>query len=74
MKSDVSKYVFKEKDESNIFFIDTEDYTEANDHLQGYEDGDIVKWTWNNTQYIGTLRPYGSTQTGIFIIRDAKTL
>lgn len=74
MKSDVTKYVFKEQEESNIFFVDVEDYTEARDHLRDYEDGDVVKWVWENNQYLGTLRAYGGTQTGIYIIKDAKII
>ena len=74
MSSDLSKYVYKEDENSNTFFIDTEDYTDNCQHLQGYEDGDVVKWSWNNVRYMGTLRCYGNNNNGIFVINDAKSL
>jgi len=74
MKSDISKHVFKENENSNTFFVDTEDYSDNGDHLSGYEDGDIVRWVWEECKYIGTLRLYGGSGNGIFIIKDAKTL
>lgn len=74
MNSDITKYVYKENENSSIFFVDTEDYTESGQHLQGYEDGDVVKWTWENCRYYGTLRSYGNSNNGIYIISDAKKL
>jgi hypothetical protein len=74
MKSDLSKYIFKENDKNNVFFVDIEDYSEQGEHLCGYEDGDIVRWTWEEQNYIGTLRTYGGTTTGIFVIKDAKKI
>lgn len=74
MSSDITKYVYKEDENSNIFFVDTEDYTECGQHLQGYEDGDIVRWSWENIKFYGTLRPYGNVSNGIYIISDAKKI
>jgi hypothetical protein len=74
MSSDITKYVYKENENNSIFFVDTEDYTENGQHLQGYEDGDVVKWTWESNRYYGTLRNYGNSNNGIFIISDAKKI
>jgi hypothetical protein len=74
MKSDISKYIFKESEDNNVFFVDVEDYSESGEHLHGYEDGDIVRWIWGEQKYMGTLRTYGGTTTGIFVIKDAKII
>jgi hypothetical protein len=74
MSGDITKHIYKEDEDSNIFFVDTEDYTESGQHLQGYESGDVVKWSWKSSRYYGTLRTYGSTNIGIFIIPDAKRI
>lgn len=71
MSSDITQYVYKENDESSVFFVDTEDYTNSGQHLQGYEDGDMVKWRWQGARYSGTLR---NLTGGLFIVNDAKKL
>ena len=73
MSDDISKHIYKEEN-SEAFFVDTEDYTEGTHHLQGYEDGDMVKWNWEGARYIGTLRQYGNLNAGVFIITDAKII
>jgi hypothetical protein len=73
MSEEISKHVYKDT-VSEAFFVDIEDYTENGYRLQGYEDGDIVKWEWEGIRYIGTLRHYGCSTNGIFIIKDAKKL
>jgi len=73
MNLDISKFVYREEN-SDAFFVDTEDYTEESQHLQGYEDGDMVKWMWDNEKYFGTLRNYGTVNSGVFVIFDAKKL
>ena len=74
MSSDITKYIYKENEDSNTFFVDIEDYTESGHHLQGYEDGDIVRWVWNGVKLYGTLRCYGNVNNGIYIISDAKKI
>jgi len=74
ISSDLTKYVYKENEDSNVFFIDIEDYTGNSSHLQGYCEGDTVKWVWERIKYIGTLRNWGSMNSGIFIITDAEKL
>ena len=74
MSGDITKHIYKEEESSNTFFVDTEDYSDNGQHLQGYESGDVVKWSWEGSKYYGTLRPYGSTNIGIFIIPDAKKI
>lgn len=73
MSDDISKYIYKDEN-SETFFVDTEDYADGTQHLQGYEDGDMVKWRWEGIKYIGTLRQYGNLNAGVFTITDAKAI
>lgn len=73
MSDDISKYIYKDEN-SDTFFVDTEDYSDNSQHLQGYEDGDMVKWYWEGSKYIGTLRQYGNSNAGVFTITDAKLI
>ena len=73
MSDDISKYIYKDES-SNIFFVDTEDYATGTQHLQGYEEGDMIKWHWEGVKYLGTLRHYGNSNAGMFVITDVKVI
>lgn len=65
--SDLSKHVYTE---GNNFYFDAEVYTEDGpvEHLD-YEDGDMIKWTWENQKMAGVLREE-NPKLGLFIIEN----
>ena len=51
----LSNFIFKDQ---NKFYFDPENYSgDTNDyHHLTFEDGDIIKWSWEGTKMYGTLR------------------
>jgi hypothetical protein len=51
----LSNFIFKDQDK---FYFDPENYTndENQYHHLTFEDGDMIKWTWEGTKMYGTLR------------------
>lgn len=69
--SDLTEFVYKIED---TFYFDSENYAENGSQLSiQYEDGDMIKWTWENQKMIGTIRQEGF-DLGLFSIEDAKPL
>jgi hypothetical protein len=69
--TNISAYVYKDGDK---FYFDSENYS---DNIQtslslNYEDGDMVKWDWENEQMIGILREEGKN-LGLFVIENVST-
>jgi hypothetical protein len=69
--TNISDYVYKDGDS---FYFDSENYTDnVNKTLSiDYEDGDMVKWVWENKKMMGTLREEGHN-LGLFAIVDVTT-
>ena len=70
--TNISAYVYKDGDK---FYFDSENYTDnvhANLSIK-YEDGDMVKWTWENQKMTGILREEG-TNLGLFAIEDVSVI
>jgi hypothetical protein len=66
--TNISDYVYKDGDN---FYFDSENYTD-NVHKNltiDYEDGDMVKWVWENKKMMGILREEGRN-LGLFAIVD----
>lgn len=66
--TNISAYVYKDGDK---FYFDSENYT---DNLSttlsiDYEDGDMVKWIWENKKMMGVLREEGRN-LGLFVIEE----
>jgi hypothetical protein len=63
--TNITPYVYKD---GNQFYFDTENYDEKQQILSiKYEDGDMVKWIWENKKMTGILRETGYN-LGLFII------
>lgn len=65
--SNLSAYVYKDGDK---FYFDSENYTDKIQSLSiDYEDGDMVKWFWENKKMTGILREKGHN-LGLFVIEN----
>jgi hypothetical protein len=63
--TNISAYVYKDGDR---FYFDSENYDGREQLLSiKYEDGDMVKWDWENKRMTGTLRENGYN-LGLFVI------
>ena len=68
---DLSIYISKDGD---TFYFDTENYSEEDSHNSiDYEDGDRIKWTWEEKRMIGTIRET-TKGLGLFTIEQVSTL
>ena len=70
--TNISDYVYKDGD---IFYFDSENYTD-NIHKTltlDYEDGDMVKWVWENKKMTGILREAGHN-LGLFMVTQVNIL
>jgi len=69
--SDAAQHIYVEKGE---FFFDSEIYTEYGPIKTSidYEDGDMIKWTWEGKTMTGTLRCKNSN-LGLFVIENIAT-
>jgi len=70
--TDISAYIYKDGDK---FYFDPVNYTnDINKNLSiGYEDGDMVKWVWENNKLTGILREEG-VGVNLFVIKNVKTI
>ena len=69
--SDLTGFVYKVGEK---FYFDSENYTEEGCQLSiQYEDGDMIKWTWENKKMLGTIRQEGY-DLGLFSIEGATLL
>jgi hypothetical protein len=67
--SDITKYITKE---ITGFYADFEDYETSKVNEEGYEDGDIVFWVWENKKYRGVLRDHGQENEGMFELENVR--
>jgi hypothetical protein len=71
--NDITKFVYKESDSSNIFYADFENYETGIVNTQEFESGDMVLFTWNDKKYRGVLRQCNYNQEdGLFEITNVK--
>jgi hypothetical protein len=69
--SDLTGFVYKI---GEVFYFDSENYIDEGRQLTiQYEDGDMIKWTWENQKMIGTIRQEGY-DLGLFSIENVKPL
>lgn len=71
--SSITKWVYKDGDS---FYFDPENYENDNsltDCSLEYEDGDSVKWFWEDKKMFGTLRAFNA-QGNLFVIKDVVEL
>jgi len=65
--SDATAHIYME---GNKFYFDSEIYTEDGPKKTlDYEDGDMIKWTWEGKKMTGTLRGK-NTDLGLFSIEN----
>lgn len=66
--TDISAFVYKDGDK---FYFDPENYSgDTNKSLSiDYEDGDMIKWFWENQKMTGVLREEGHN-VKLFVIRN----
>ena len=65
--SDASAHVYKDGDK---FYFDSENYNDSKALLSiQYEDGDMIKWTWEGKKMLGVLREQG-TNLGLYSIEN----
>jgi hypothetical protein len=69
--SDLSYYVYLDGDH---FYFDSENYNEGEVQLTiKYEDGDMIKWSWEGKKMTGVIREEGYN-LGLFKIENVKTI
>lgn len=68
--TNISAFVYKDGEE---FYFDPENYSENIEAglSVNYEDGDLVKWTWEGQTLLGTLREVGR-DLGLFAIENVS--
>lgn len=68
--TDVTPYIYKD---GNKFYFDPENYTgDASKALSiTYEDGDMIKWTWEDQTMVGILREENSS-LNLFVIENVN--
>ena len=69
--TNISAYVYKDGEK---FYFDSENYTDnvTTSLSIDYEDGDMVKWFWENKKMTGILREEGYN-LGLFVIEDVTS-
>jgi hypothetical protein len=70
--NDITSFIYKESDDSDIFYADFENYETGTVNTQGYEDGDMVLWSWDSKKYRGVLRVQGNIVDGLFLLTNVK--
>ena len=65
----VDNFITKEGD---IFYIDIEGYNEQADVK--FDDGDMIRFNFDSSKYIGTLVNNGGAKNGIYHIEKVKKL
>lgn len=66
--SNLENYIYKDGDN---FYFDTENYSDGGSRslLIQYEDGDTIKWMWENKKMSGVLRKVGF-DNDLFLIKS----
>ena len=66
--SNLENYIYKDGDN---FYFDTENYSDSGSRslLIQYEDGDTIKWMWENKKMSGVLRKVGF-DNDLFLIKS----
>lgn len=72
--NDITKYIYKETEQCNKFYADFENYETGVVNTEDYEDGDMVRWVWDNIKYRGVLRQQGTALDGLFELTSVKVL
>jgi hypothetical protein len=70
--NDITRFIYKESDDSEEFFADFENYETGVVNTMGFEDGDMALFTWNSKKYRGTLRQQGDGSSGLFEVTNIK--
>jgi len=70
--NDITRFIYKETDDSSQFFADFENYDTGVVNTLGFEDGDVALFTWENKKYRGTLRQQGDGSSGLFEVTSVK--
>jgi hypothetical protein len=60
----IDNFVTKEHD---VFYLDLESYNAESDCP--IEDGDMIKFTYDNQRYTGTVVSMGDTKNGVYKIK-----
>lgn len=70
--TDLTAYVYKDGDK---FYFDPENYSgDVSKNLSiSYEDGDMIKWTWENVKRSGIIREE-NRGLGLFLIENVMEL
>jgi hypothetical protein len=69
--NNISSHIYLE---DNKFYFDSENYDPESSSISlDYEDGDRIKWIWENKKMIGTLRVTNSN-LGLFVIENVAEL
>lgn len=63
----IDKFLIKENDR---FFLDLEEW--KNDTDISIEDGDMIRFSFENKKYIGTVKKIGSLQESLFEFINVK--
>ena len=70
--SDITRFIYKESDDSKDFFADFENYETGIVNTLGFEDGDVALFSWKDKKYRGTLRQQGDESNGLFEVVNVK--
>lgn len=71
--NDITKFVYKESDESSVFYADFENYETGTVNTLGFESGDMVLFVWDSKKYRGVLRQCSTEiSDGLFEITNVK--
>jgi hypothetical protein len=70
--TDISNFIYKETDDSDVFYADFENYETGTVNTLEYEDGDMVLWVWEGKKYRGVLRQRGNPVDGLFELVSVK--
>jgi hypothetical protein len=69
--TNLTNYVYKSGEQ---FYFDSENYTDDDNMLNfEFEDGDSIKWIWENKKMMGTLREEGYN-LGLFILDNVSCI
>lgn len=68
----LSNFIFKD---GNKFYFDPENYTndEAGNPQLTFEDGDMIKWKWEGSTMVGTLRSE-NRNVNLFVLEKVTTI
>lgn len=71
--NDITRFVYKESDDSNVYYADFENYETGTVNTQGFENGDMVLFSWDDKKYRGVLRSCNyNREDGLFEVTSVK--